>query len=218
VSQTPAASSHPVGVLRQLVRHRPPRPAGPVCDLCGEPLDDRHGHLVDLEHRALRCVCTGCRLLFTHEGAGGGRYRPVPDRYRRISGFADAGWDELAIPVGVAFFLHDSRRGQPVALYPSPAGATESELPRDGGDALAGHDPEVATLRPDVEAVLVRRTRDVREAYLVPIDVCYELVGLLRSRWTGFDGGSEARAAIDGFFARIASRCGPSVVDEGGTR
>ncbi len=42
--------------------------------------------------------------------------------------------------------------------------------------------------------------------YLVPIDACYELVGLLRMHWTGFDGGPEARADIDAFFERVRSR------------
>ena len=39
------------------------------------------------------------------------------------------------------------------------------------------------------------------EAYLVPIDVCYELVGQLRRLWRGFDGGREVRVALDEFFA-----------------
>jgi hypothetical protein len=41
---------------------------------------------------------------------------------------------------------------------------------------------------------------------VVPIDACYELVGKLRLLWKGFDGGQEAREAIDSFFDRVATR------------
>ena len=41
-------------------------------------------------------------------------------------------------------------------------------------------------------------------AHLVPIDRCYELVGALRTAWRGFDGGQEARALLDAFFADLA--------------
>jgi hypothetical protein len=44
----------------------------------------------------------------------------------------------------------------------------------------------------------------------VPIDRCYELVGVLRRVWRGFDGGQEARALIDGFFADVAARSRPA--------
>jgi len=53
--------------------------------------------------------------------------------------------------------------------------------------------------------VRVRGTRI--EAYLVPIDACYELVGQLRRLWRGFDGGREVRVALDEFFAGVAGRC-----------
>jgi hypothetical protein len=40
----------------------------------------------------------------------------------------------------------------------------------------------------------------------VPIDVCYELVGHLRLRWRGFDGGREAHDAMDSFFERVRKK------------
>ena len=40
----------------------------------------------------------------------------------------------------------------------------------------------------------------------MPIDACYRLVGLVRMHWRGFDGGSEAWAAIDTFFAELNER------------
>ncbi len=42
----------------------------------------------------------------------------------------------------------------------------------------------------------------------MPIDRCYELVGLVRMYWKGFDGGTEAHEAIDEFFATIRARAG----------
>ena len=47
------------------------------------------------------------------------------------------------------------------------------------------------------------------ECFLVPIDACYELVGELRRLWRGFDGGSEAHAALDAFFERVRAKARP---------
>jgi uncharacterized protein DUF5947 len=69
--------------------------------------------------------------------------------------------------------------------------------------------PALAELAPDVEAVLVQRTGDGFESFVVPIDACYELVGLVRMHWKGFDGGEEAWAAIGGFFDAVRERSRP---------
>ena len=108
----------------------------------------------------------------------------------------------------MVFFLHNSMRGAVVACYPSPAGATESELSLDAWADGFGAGPLAAELRPDVEALLVRR--EPAACLLVPIDACYRLVGLVRLHWRGFDGGSEARAAIDAFFVDLHARARPS--------
>ena len=71
--------------------------------------------------------------------------------------------------------------------------------------------PQLATLKPDVEAVLVRSAGQEVEAFLVPIDVCYELVGQLRMLWRGFDGGQEVRSRLDDFFARVRAKARPAV-------
>ncbi|HSX97958.1 MAG TPA: DUF5947 family protein, partial [Streptomyces sp.] len=96
----------------------------------------------------------------------------------------------------------------------SPAGATESELEPDTWTAVLGGSPLAALLEPDVEALLLRRTDGRCETHLVPIDICYELVGRMRLLWQGFDGGAEARAALDAFFADVARRARP--VDDTG--
>ncbi len=116
-------------------------------------------------------------------------------------------WDSFQIPVGVAFFFWNSTLNRVAAFYPGPAGATESELPLDTWNDLVSANPVLQGLQPDVEAFLVRmeRGRDA-ECYIVPIDVCYELVGHLRRLWRGFDGGREAHVAMDAFFDRVRSR------------
>jgi Family of unknown function (DUF5947) len=190
-----------------------PRPQpGEVCELCGEMIAAEHGHLVDLERRTLMCSCRGCYLLFTSDGAGGQRFRSVPDRYRSMPGMqlTAAQWDALQIPVSVAFFFVNSTIGQVAAFYPSPAGATESLLPLTAWDELVAEQPELGTLLADVEGLIVRVDRETHrcECFIVPIDACYELVGQLRLLWKGFDGGSEARRAMDDFFTRLGSRAG----------
>ena len=203
----------PLAVLQELREARPREPvrAGERCELCTEPIADEHGHLVDVEARRLLCACRGCYLLFTPEGAGGGHYRAVPDRYLAFTDvrLSPDQWDALQIPVSVAFFFVNSTLARVAAFYPSPAGATESLLPLDTWEELVGAHPALSTLQPDVEALLVRADPDgaaSAECYLVPIDACYELVGQLRRLWRGFDGGREAHDALDSFFDRVRTR------------
>jgi hypothetical protein len=202
----------PLAVLQRIRESRPreiPR-AGEVCELCMEPIPDEHGHLVDLEARHLMCACRGCYLLFSSEGAGGGHFRSVPDRYLAFPEFrlSPAQWDSLQIPVSVAFFFLNSSLGRIAAFYPGPAGATESELPLDTWAEVVDANPQLATMQPDVEAFLVRSKRGQggADCYIVPIDACYELVGHLRLMWRGFDGGQEANAKLNEFFDDVERR------------
>jgi hypothetical protein len=201
-------TGQPLAVLQRIRQNRAEADSTPVlgerCELCAEPISAEHGHVADPQARSLMCACRGCYLLFTAEGAGGGRFRAVPDEYRIWPGaeIAAADWEALQIPVSVAFFFVNSSLGRIVAFYPGPAGATESQLPLGAWDELT------RVLQPDVQAVLVRvePDRSRSECYVVPIDACYELTGRLRQLWRGFDGGQEARLAIDAFFARVRER------------
>jgi hypothetical protein len=204
------SAPNPLSVLARVRASRPEPSTQERCEMCAEPIGQQHQHVVDLVGRGLMCTCRPCYLLFTAEGAEL-RYRAVPDRYVSLPDFAlgDGQWDALEIPVGLAFFFVNSVQGRTVAFYPGPAGATESELPLGAWDRIAAANPVLATLRPDVEALIVRmpdRTRSEVEAHLVPIDRCYELVGLLRTAWRGFDGGQEARALLDAFFVDLGAR------------
>ncbi|MFI5972167.1 DUF5947 family protein [Streptomyces sp. NPDC051452] len=197
-------------VLRQFTRR--PAPPGQLCELCGEPLPEEHRHLVDTRLRGLKCVCPPCHLLLDRPGAGGGRFRAVPARYLVDPGFRldeqDSG--RLQIPVGLAFFFRNSGLDRLCAFYPSPAGATESELDPTTWDEVLGGTRLAALLQPDVEALLVHQERGGPGlCALVPVDVCYELVGRMRLHWKGFDGGSEARADLAAFFERVRAAARP---------
>jgi hypothetical protein len=176
--------------------------------MCAEPIGDGHSHVVNLDSRQIMCTCRACWLLFTHQGAAGGRYRAVPDRYLHDPDFrlGEGAWEALQIPVRVAFFFDNSDLGRVAAFYPSPAGATESLLPLEAWADVVAANPALTDLAPDVEALLVRRAGEGFECFLVPIDACYELVGLVRMHWKGFDGGQEAWEAIDGFFDAVRER------------
>ncbi|HEX3538893.1 MAG TPA: DUF5947 family protein [Acidimicrobiales bacterium] len=195
--------------IRERTVARRPRP-GEVCELCGEPIPDEHGHLADLKSRNLLCACRPCYLLFQAKGAGGSHYQAVPDRFLYFEDFSlsAAQWDSLQIPVSTAFFFVNSELDRVAAFYPSPAGATESLLSLDTWQDVVDANPELATILPDVEAFLVHKDRAGQnpQCFLVPIDACYELVGEMRRLWRGFDGGKEANEAMDAFFHRVRAK------------
>ena len=178
------------------------------CEMCREVLDERHGHVVEIQERSIVCACRACYLLFISDGAAGGRYRSVPERVRHDPArpLDDADWNELQIPVAMAFFFVNSVLGRVVAGYPSPGGVTECELDLAAWDKLVATYPLLGAMTPDVEAIFVNRAEQRNEAFLIPIDECYALVGELRVRWQGFDGGAEARAALAAFLAGLRRR------------
>jgi hypothetical protein len=203
--------------LRRFARSPAPAPAE-RCELCGLPLAEEHLHLIELANRRLVCACDPCAILFENQGAGGGgKYRRVPRRVRLLSDFrmSDGQWDSLMIPINLAFFFHSTPAGRVVALYPSPAGPTESLLSLESWEEIVRENPVLADMQPDVESLLVNRVRSARdgtasaEYYVVPIDQCYKLVGLIRARWHGLSGGSEVWEAIAHFFAELNERSSP---------
>jgi len=221
--------SGPTGLRRFAVPPRTARggaaPPAERCEMCGERVPERHGHLVDTEQRSIGCACTACALLFTRPG---GRYQTVPDRVRHDpdAPLTDAEWAELGIPVGIAFFFVNSAVGHVVASYPSPAGVTECELDLAGWDRLTAAHPLLREPAPDVEAILIvagpassprlaggapagAGDSGGVEAFLIPIDACYSLAGGLRLHWRGFDGGAEAQGMLTDFLADIRERARP---------
>jgi len=215
-----ATSPHaedPFGVLRQVMRPRDRVRPGEVCEMCGEPVAQRHGHVASLSERRLLCSCRACYLLFTRQGAGARRLRAVPENCREATGFvfSEAQWNDLAIPVDLVFVFQQSDQRDPdapkhvVACYPSPAGATECELDLTAWSGIVAANSGLADVEADVEAALVRRhDSGAFTCMLVPIDVCYELVGLIRQHWKGFQGGDDVWRRIDAFFEELRQRAG----------
>jgi hypothetical protein len=182
------------------------------CELCGAPIAPVHRHLLDLSRRELMCSCQACSVLFATEAASAGHYRLVPDRRLRITDLAltDLAWEELRLPVEMAFFFHNSVAGRVQAFYPSPMGPTESLLGLEAWTALEEANPVLGTLAPDVGALLVNRVRGARGHWIVPIDDCYALVGLIRTRWRGLTGGAEVWQEIGRFFEELDRRARPA--------
>lgn len=198
-------------IARILRNESPPEAPEERCDYCARPIGEAHPHLVDLTDRRLMCACRPCYLVFAPSGAAKGRYKVVPERYVHLKDLtlSDATWDQLQIPIGLAFFFYNSAESKMMAFYPGPAGAMESLLSLDMWNNVLALEPQLSGMESDVEALLVRRQREnPQEYFIVPIDACYQLIGLIRLSWKGFDGGEEARERIDGFFGDLRTRSG----------
>ncbi len=117
----------------------------------------------------------------------------------------DSQWDSLLIPINMAFFFYSSPTEKTVVLYPSPAGPTESLLPLESWTEILELNPGLKNLEADTEALLVNRVTEA-EYYIVPIDKCYELTGLIRAYWRGLAGGTEVWEKIQQFFAELKKR------------
>src|SRR6201991_3680779 len=191
--------------LRQFIRPRAPVEA---CEMCAAELAAAHQHLIEPTSRKLMCACEPCAILFGSQGET--KLRRVPRRIRYLADFrmTDAQWDSLMIPIHLAFFFNSSPAGRVVALYPSPSGPTESLLELDSWAEIVQLNPRLKEMEPDVEALLVNRVAGSRgmegaQYYLVPIDECYKLVGLIRAHWRGLSGGTRVWEEITEFFAGL---------------
>src|ERR687894_381497 len=178
------------------------------CDLCSEPIPPEHRHLLEVSTREMMCACRPCSILFDSEAASEGKYRLMPDRHLFLENFemSDAQWESLRIPVDMAFFFYSTPAERVVAFYPSPMGPTESLLKLSAWEELEESNPLLTGMERDVEALLVNRVRGAREHFLVPIDECYSLVGLIRMNWRGLSGGREVWEKIEQFFKELRER------------
>jgi hypothetical protein len=173
------------------------------CDLCSQSIPAQHAHLVEPEKHRLLCVCQGCAVLLGDREDR--KYVRVPLKARLLKDFhlSDAEWDALGIPIGLAYFYYGTPEKRILAFYPGPAGPTESLLSLDAWAGFVGRNPVLEELQADVEALLVNRIKNAREYYVVPIDRCYGLVGIIRTNWQGVTGGEAAWKAIGDFFATL---------------
>jgi Family of unknown function (DUF5947) len=187
------------------------RPDGPNglaaaerCDLCRTSLPKDHRHMLHLVDRRIVCTCEACWALHS----GDAEYRPTGMRTLWLSDFEcpEEVWAEFQIPIGLAFFMRSTVTDSVVAFYPSPAGATESELTLEAWDRLVTINPVLEHLESDAEAVVVNRLSEPAQHAIVPIDQCYALVGLIKSRWEGISGGGAIEQAVPEFFAQLRGR------------
>jgi hypothetical protein len=194
--------------LRQFARKRKPAER---CELCSLELGREHPHLIEIAARKMVCACDACALLF--DGRAGGKYKRVPRRIHALNNFylSDAQWEGLMIPINMAFFFNSSVDRRVVVFYPSPAGAVESLLSLEAWQEIVQANPALSSMENDVEALLVNRVGKARadvaaEYYIVPVDECYKLVGLIRAYWRGLSGGTEVWQQIGRFFSGLKAR------------
>ena len=207
---TPAQRDSAFAALRQFARKRP---IVECCEMCSSQLPAEHQHLIDPSARKLICACDACAILFS--GQSSSKFKRVPRRIRFLPQFrmSDAQWDGLMVPIEMVFFFHSSPHGKIIALYPSPAGPTESLLSLETWADIVQSNPILNEMEADVTALLVNRvglgrSSKTAEYYLVPIDECYKLVGLIRAHWHGLSGGTEVWREITAFFAALRKRAG----------
>lgn len=193
------------GGLAALRRMTSQRPAVERCELCGAVLGPEHPHLLEREKRRIACACQACGVLFS--GQEGGRFRRIPRRVRPLTDFAftDVEWEELMLPIGLAFFIR-SDDGRIEALYPGAAGVVESLISLDGSSYRFTEHPVLAGMEPEVEALLVNRVGREPVYVVVPVDECFRLAGAIRKSWRGISGGPAVWSTVSRFFDELRAK------------
>jgi len=198
--------------------HRFTRPAVKMaverCDFCNGILNPDHRHLLRLDDRKIICTCDPCALRF--QSAAGGRFQLIPREVRVLADFqmTDADWEELGLPINLAFFINRAALGKLLAVYPGPARPVETGLSLDSWNQLVTANPVLDGMKPDVEALLVNRVGNTREYFIAPVDACYELVGVIRQNWRDFSGGETIWDEIKRLFVRLAAQAVPAAREE----
>jgi Family of unknown function (DUF5947) len=189
----------PFSTLRRFAQ---PQMDTELCEFCSLQLASQHRHLVEVATRKIVCVCDACGLRFDNAV---GRWKLVPRDSWRLPALeiSDAEWNSFGLPIELAFFVHSTPAEKMIALYPSPGGAIESSVPIANWQPIADRNLRVAKMQPDAESLLANRLAGARDYYVTPIDVCFELAGLIRLHWRGFSGGDRVWNEIRTFFERL---------------
>ena len=176
--QASAGPSRPGGLAR----------TGERCDLCGTDLPEDHRHLLQLEERRIDCACEACFAL----RSGDPEYRPTGTRVVWLDRLelSDELWASFQIPIGLAFIMRSSG----------------CELYLESWNELCAANPVLEDLETDGEALIVNRLAEPPQYAIAPIDDCYRLVGLVKTRWEGISGGAGLERARAGFFDHLRAR------------
>jgi hypothetical protein len=185
-----------------------PEGAVELCDLCGTTIPEDHRHLLHLAERRIVCTCEACWGM----RGGEGDFRPTGQRTLWLDGLEipDEVWASFQIPIGLAFFMESTVTGCVVAMYPSPAGATESELHFESWGRMLELNPVLARMEPDIEGLIVNRLADPAMYVIAPIDRCYALTGAVKASWEGISGGSGVERSVAAFFERLHGEAVPA--------
>ncbi len=178
------------------------------CEMCGTSIPADHRHLLHISERRIVCACEPCWGM----RSGDGDFRPTGSRTVWLPELLipDDLWAAFQIPIGLAFFMRSTVTECVVAMYPSPAGATESELHFDAWARACELNPILAQMEQDIEGLIVNRMAEPAVYVLAPIDRCYELTGTIKMHWEGISGGSALEAAMEDFFSRLSDEAVPA--------
>ena len=182
--------------------------AAECCELCGIPIPEDHRHLLHLVERRIVCTCEACWGMRSGEGD----YRPTGQRTLWLAELdvPDDLWASFQIPIGLAFFMRSTVTACVVAMYPSPAGATESELHFESWSRMLERNPVLARMEPDIEGLIVNRLAEPPAYAIAPIDRCYALTGTVKASWEGISGGSGVDEAVARFFEGLRAEAVPA--------
>lgn len=174
------------------------------CSFCGRDLPGDHRHLVDISTMKFLCACEVCMITMVEKA----NFKTLPNRFLDLKAFnlPNELWSDFLIPVNMAFFVKNTERDGTVAYYPAPTGATESKLKMEPWNELQKLNPVLNDLIPDLEALIINRLDDSGQYYIVPIDSCYKLIGMIRMTWKGIFGGSEVNNVIRNFFSELKEK------------
>jgi hypothetical protein len=192
--------------LRRMAVNKTAETSVEKCDMCRVVIPSRHRHLLEVETRQMLCACDACAMRFYD--VVGGRYKLIPRDSLAMPNLqiSAAEWDSLSIPINLAFFYYSTPQDKIVAMYPSPAGAMESLLKMDTWENLSAENRPLVDMEADVEALLVNRVGGQEAYFIVPIDACFKLVGLIRSYWRGLSGGDVVWKEIADFFRVLKNK------------
>ncbi len=155
----------------------------PVCELCGTEIDAGHSHLLERRSQRLLCSCTLCAALF--EQGGPRRYRRVPARVASLPSLRTAELDApcripFEAPWPVTFFSPLAWEQRVAVVRAGPERVLRSSLGLRAWHQLSAVNPFLQYLESDVEALLVYRSNGACTCLRLPIDRCFQIIGLLR--------------------------------------